>query len=220
LLSNPGFYISIIFLLLTSLTGILYVFKTRKINKYLPIIIYFDCKGFEEKDNPDKYFLEKPSSQDNGNIDVDQPERKNESLTIEERNILQLYENKATVTDREDILINNKVELNSSHKKNTNNDMTNITVERTITLQDYEELTPAKQLTYDKRKNLSFLKDQLAIDHPLFSLLFKRSLIDPLFLRVYQLVFSLSMQFAANAMFYTDSYIDKRLNNQAQVHTN
>ena len=45
----------------------------------------------------------------------------------------------------------------------------------------------------------------------------ERSLFDPLFLRIVKLVFSLSMQLAVNAMFYTDSYIDKRLIDQDDV---
>jgi hypothetical protein len=219
LFSNPGFYVSIIFLLLACLAGVLYLYKTRKLNKLLPTIIYFDCQVYEKKDNPNTYFLEKPSSEDNDKIDDEKPETLNENTIRDEGNVLQLKENKAITTDREDIHINN-VEINESHKKNSNTNMANISVVRTITLQDYEELTPVKQLLYDKRKIFTFLKDQLALDHPLFSLIFKRSLMDPLFLRVYQLVFSLSMQFAANAMFYSDSYIDKRLINQAQVYTN
>jgi hypothetical protein len=63
---------------------------------------------------------------------------------------------------------------------------------------------------FDNRSTIHHLRDSLIIEHSFVSILLKKSLKDPLFIRVLKLEFGLSMQFAINAMLYTDDYIDKR----------
>jgi hypothetical protein len=79
--------------------------------------------------------------------------------------------------------------------------------EKIISVYDYEELNPADMIKYDKRTTYIFLKDKLITEHSLLSLIFKRSLKEPAFIRILKLNFSLSIQFALNGMLMTDDNI-------------
>jgi hypothetical protein len=88
---------------------------------------------------------------------------------------------------------------------------------RVISVEDYEELDHDLAIELDQRSALKYLWDMLVLEHSFISLIFKRSIIDPAFLRVVKLVFALSMQFAINAMFFTDQMISNRIGNQSSV---
>jgi hypothetical protein len=98
--------------------------------------------------------------------------------------------------DNHDIIVDNK----NQQEKN---------ITKIITLEDYEALDYIDSIKHDKRSNLKFFKDKLFVEHSLFSLIFKKSLKDPVYLRMLQTVFTLSLQFASNAILITDNFIDQ-----------
>lgn len=79
-----------------------------------------------------------------------------------------------------------------------------------VTLKDYEELSPQQALIYDRRSFLALYIDLLLDDHILLCVFFKKSLIDPIWVRIIFLVFNLSIIFAMNALFFTDDLIEAR----------
>lgn len=73
---------------------------------------------------------------------------------------------------------------------------------------------PAKvRLMVDKRSTCSFVWEDIKDNHPYLSLVFVTSIINPFFIRVITLMFSISISFSLNAMFFSASYID----NQAET---
>jgi hypothetical protein len=86
-----------------------------------------------------------------------------------------------------------------------------------ISLEDYESLEPLK-LFCDKRPFLTMFKDLLIQDHSLISLIFKRSLFDPFFIRLAKFVFEIHMQFVFNAVLFDDSLIEARIDNVQAVY--
>jgi hypothetical protein len=132
-------------------------------------------------------------------------------------NMLQLRENKdPIITDREIINISHNYNAPTT-KEIMHIDGVSLPSKKVITIPDYEELSPIELLKYDKRTTLHYLKDLMILDHPLLSLVFRKSLKDPMFMRILQMVFSFSMQFAINAMLYTDDVIDERQSAMAGV---
>jgi hypothetical protein len=126
---------------------------------------------------------------------------------------LKLKENNNEITENEIVHNTNKTNNNeiiiTTHNSITTHNNITTQVNEFKTLPDYEQLTPTELHIYDKRPIMTYLKDMLILDHPFLSLLFKRSLKDPSFIRMLRLVFSLSMQFAVSAMLYTDNLIDQ-----------
>src|SRR5690606_28479715 len=84
-----------------------------------------------------------------------------------------------------------------------------------ITLKDYDSLELGEIIDYDHRSSLKYIKDDIIINHSLVSVLFKTSILDPVYIRSTRLVFQISMNFAFNAILFTDNYIDARVNNKA-----
>jgi len=72
-------------------------------------------------------------------------------------------------------------------------------------------LKPADQLKYDNRNFIEYMRDSLLDDHPLFSI-FKKSLKNPIEIRVLFFFTSLNLNFATNALLFSDEYIDQRAN--------
>jgi hypothetical protein len=164
---------------------------------------------------------------DNGNYNDNDNHHKDTSRELKATetnvNVLNLRENQANYT-----------QVNDAHGANNfvghSNDVTQVKhdismnnkakkEEKIVTLLDYEALKPLELLQYDKRTTLTFFKDVIVTEHSLFALLFKRSLSDPTFIRLPQLVFTLSMQFCLNAMLITDATIDQNANQPSQVTT-
>jgi hypothetical protein len=139
------------------------------------------------------------------------------NLNIEgkEGEVLNLKENVQAITsERNNININN-----SAH--NTHNNQPEVAqpvFKRPITISDYEELDPKELLEFDQRTTLTYLKDLMILEHTILSLFFFKSLKFPLFMRVLKVVFNISMQFAVNAMLYTDDVIDARQTNKENVY--
>ena len=76
-----------------------------------------------------------------------------------------------------------------------------------VTLKDLEDLPPKEAILYDKRPFLILFVDFVLEDHILLVLFFKTSIMKPLWLRMINLDFNLSIIFAMNSMFYTDELI-------------
>jgi hypothetical protein len=79
-----------------------------------------------------------------------------------------------------------------------------------ITIKDYQELTIYELAFYDKRTFWLLYWDLLMEDHILLNVIFKRSIMDPLWIRLIYIVFNLSIMFALNALFFSDDLIDIR----------
>jgi hypothetical protein len=209
------------FLSIMLLSGLLYVYRFRGIEKSLNKLIYYDYRGYncDIVKKPEYYFLkpqgtpaEPPITIENRSITHNS--NKTSSPEKEQGVILQLRENKDPITtERENININN---VDNEDARVTKSDIIAVTKEL-ITIPDYEELSPNELLKLDKRSTLTYLKDLMILDHTILSLVFRKSLKEPLFIRVLQMVFSFSMQFAINAMLYTDDVIDQRQSKLANV---
>jgi hypothetical protein len=125
--------------------------------------------------------------------------------------ILQLNENK---TDNDhttnDVVMTNTCSGNTDGSKTQRVEISTQLSGNTVSIPDYEELTPKQLLKHDTRTTWAYLKDLIIVEHQVVSLVFRKSIKEPLFIRAWMLVFSLSMQFAFNALMYTDDVIDKR----------
>jgi len=82
-----------------------------------------------------------------------------------------------------------------------------------LTEKDFEEMEFEDLLGYDKRPYLRKVWINLRNENSLLSLIFKRSLIYPMHLRLFQFLFDFYIDCGANAIFYTDEYISKRFEN-------
>jgi hypothetical protein len=75
------------------------------------------------------------------------------------------------------------------------------------TLRDLEELPIEDQIKYDKRSFSRYYKDIFIENQCFFNAFYYKSLRKPQFLRVQMLVVSQSLNFALNALFYSDDVI-------------
>ena len=77
-----------------------------------------------------------------------------------------------------------------------------------ICQKDYLELSYTFIIKYDTRtfKEIYFIN--LITTHIVLSLFFKKSIIDPLLVRIIYLAFRISLLFTLGAIFYTDNYIN------------
>jgi hypothetical protein len=198
----------IFWLLATIAVAIIYSYKNRNLVKYIKKILYFDFRGYDPSfHDPSNYFLGNDA----------QAAHLFELATSDEcrgdnnqANVLQLREN--VNSER------NELHLQSLGSKTINTEQTKIkSKSNQISIPDYESLTPMDLLIYDKRSNFKYLTDILILEHPIISVILKRSLKDPLFLRLFKLLFSLSIVFGMNALTYTDSYIDMTQSNVDNV---
>jgi hypothetical protein len=80
------------------------------------------------------------------------------------------------------------------------------------TIKDYEDLSPYEAPLYDRRPFYILFWDMLKDEHVIINLIFKQSLIDPLWQRIIYFIFNLSVIFAMNALFFSDDLIDLRAN--------
>jgi hypothetical protein len=224
LISNPGFYIALILFIGSCIIAeILYLYKIKILAKNLQKIIYFDSKRY----NPDKisalaYF--------GGDLNINQKEterefqkenhseecKKENEQEKEQEQELQLRENKMeiknNIDNRNEIRVNNFIVTDNLEKTRAEKALNNF-----ITLQDYESLEGEESLMFDKRTYIQMLKDRLQLDHPVISLIFKKSMLDPIFIRLICFIFQYSLQFTINAMFFTDNLIATRINNSNNV---
>jgi hypothetical protein len=221
----------------TVVSGVLFLHNKRNIVKNMKKIIYNDCKHYDPKDMlADEYFLDELPQLENEKAKKNEKEERNENeiqngnnnehkdtsreLKSMETNInvLNLRDNEANYTQVNDAhQVNNFVGTQVKHDISIDNKAKKD--EKIVSLLDYETLSHHELLKYDKRTTFSFFKDVLITEHSLFTLLFKRSLKDPTFIKLLQLVFTLSMQFGLNAMLITNATIDQNANQPNQVTT-
>jgi membrane-associated HD superfamily phosphohydrolase len=180
-------------------------------------------KYFEEnsKENEPKELV---SENDNNDKHKDTSRELNPTELNNNNNVMQLKENELAAgadVDKDIKKNNNFIAQQTLEEGNSNNvkiSNTNVTqVERIITRQDYESLNPEDLVKYDKRSNLKFFTHIFIAEHSLMSVLFKKSLKEPIFIRFLKLIFSLSLQFFFIAVLITDADIDKRANNNVLV---
>ena len=79
------------------------------------------------------------------------------------------------------------------------------------TINDYIAMPVQLELITDKRSFCYFFKDKLLISHNLICL-FQKSLVTPLYIRLIELMFNISLQSAFNALFYSDYIINNKVN--------
>ncbi len=79
-----------------------------------------------------------------------------------------------------------------------------------ICLKDIDALYYDDTFKYDKRTFCQYYKDLLITEHPIISIFAKKSLFEPVWLRIIQFFHSLALNFSLNAVFYTDRYIELR----------
>lgn len=78
-----------------------------------------------------------------------------------------------------------------------------------ITLKDLECLVD-DEILFDKRTICEFFCDELK-KHLILGLFLRKSLMDPLTLRIAHVYFTLTLGFAFNAFFYSDDYIEAKV---------
>jgi hypothetical protein len=81
-----------------------------------------------------------------------------------------------------------------------------------FTLRDIDNLKAVDRIKYDKRSFYKYMRDILIDTHPILNLIFKRSLKDPVDIRVLFIFTSFNLTFAVNALLFSDGYIDQRAN--------
>jgi hypothetical protein len=237
--TNPGLYICIVLIVLTCASWAFFLLRFYKLENKLDRILYYDYKGYDGKYmDPYDYFVDDAIKKPKGgkisdrNVDLEKTVIiKPSDMTPEgdNANVMKLKENDGiniVSTDRNELNVNNYLsntivktdqytydEGKQVEKDIDINDLKDVKKPHSLrlaTLLDYAELDPSDSLIYDKRNTKMFLKDKLILDHPILSLIWNKSIKEPLFLRILQLEFSFSLQFAINAMLYTDGYIDMR----------
>jgi hypothetical protein len=121
---------------------------------------------------------------------------------------------------------NMMMKLNDTEKKinlnqqETSNSYNKVTEERyqelkyTPMMKDYEQMTIEELCENEKRSFCRYYWILLVDDHILLAAFLKKSLIKPYHIRITLLFFNISLEFAVNAFFYSDSYISKRHVNQ------
>jgi hypothetical protein len=212
--------------------------KTRNISIHLPKILYYDSKGYNPKEiNSIIYFTEKSDDKktEKGNINTKHSNEENQRETTrvlnnendicdgEKNTTLQLKENKdnntptQTLKVNENLKVNNFIENCASDKHvEDNNEPKSPEKSKLISYEDYK-LLEIYDLFLDKRSFIQCLKDLLIQNHSLISCIFKRSLLEPSFVRFIKLHFELNLQFAFCAVLFSDSFIEHRLNNPIGV---
>jgi len=77
------------------------------------------------------------------------------------------------------------------------------------TRKDLSSLSEEDKLKYDKRSFKEYFKDTLFEDHPMISLYYTKSLMEPLNLKISHLFITTSLNLFFNAAFYSDDYIER-----------
>lgn len=84
------------------------------------------------------------------------------------------------------------------------------------THRDYEDMTYDELLVHDKRTFCQYYYHTLKSDHMIISI-FSKSLINPYFIKISTLLFSIVLESALNAVFFSDDYISKRKHTTTQT---
>jgi hypothetical protein len=215
-------------------TALLIWYNRKTIFNYKREIIYNDCLHYEPNKMPYQDYFAKDSPKVITAKEVHpiqqetSRELNNNNNNNDDDNNNHQINNALHLKENENEQSNPKIEraVNNFFNQDTNPDKVIVTITnntenqqngKIITIRDYVELEPINALKYDNRTNFALFKDNLSTEHSLFSLLFKKSLRDPIYLRLAKLIFTLSMQFTFNAMLITDNDIDANTNDPSRV---
>jgi hypothetical protein len=202
---------------------ILYINKKKNLEENINKIIYCDSRGYDPVNmKVGEYFkvlIDKKSNQGKLKDTEDCQRDSTRELKIEvttKENKLQLKDNNFA---RENIpKVNNfiGIEINNIKDKDKEEEKKTPLKPKIISYCDYSLLKP-NELFLDQRTFIQCIKDILIQKHSLISCLFKKSLLEPSFVRYIKLHFELNLQFAFSAVLFSDSYIEKRLTHQITV---
>jgi hypothetical protein len=120
------------------------------------------------------------------------------------------------MNDKEGVAYNNFIVDAEDGKSSSTKDTRRMEDVR-VTIHDYHCLSMKESIVYDKRSFKNYLVDHIKEHHRLMSLIFKTSLIHPVFIRTNELIFEMSLQFSISALLFTDTYIDDRAKNPNNV---
>lgn len=76
------------------------------------------------------------------------------------------------------------------------------------TIKDFRLLNARRQLLIDKRGFCKFIQEDIKLNHSLLNLVYKKSILEPFFVRFILVMYNISVLLAMNAIFYTDGYLD------------
>jgi hypothetical protein len=228
---NLGLIIAIV--LAVSQTGLTIIFAFFRKQGNLETIIKQDCLFVENKSTHllNYHFLtRRMSTAPNAQLMTREPEDLNTS-----RNLNPDFPKRKSLDDKELKLKENRIEGFENAEANMANDDVNQGIgeevqiynnfvarrddvdvthnENTIlaggikiiTMRDYECLTPEEMFIYDKRNLLQYLGDNLIRRNLILSVIFKHSIIDPVYIRIAKIIFSFSMLFGTNAFLLSNS---------------
>jgi hypothetical protein len=165
------------------------------------------------EDNKTKDKFEKLKLRDN----VNSIENENEvNLTS---SILSWKKEKNTTNDNVNIKNNYVYDMNISRevKTDTKTKLASKKSQHIITMRDFNSLTLEERFTYDNRSIITYCKDSLIQHHSIISIIYKGSVVDPIFIRVAKLIFTLSLIFGINALLFTEYYIQLRATSTYEV---
>jgi hypothetical protein len=208
-------------------------------------IIHYDCKSYKPNLSKEDYFINQKI--DNSASQIVNPlpvqvgarmfenrsalERGTESHAFTSNNSPQKLNLKENVVENDlqqshsniqskdhSVAVNNFIEDDISSKKDSLEEKDK-KISVSITMQDYHSLTLKESIKFDKRTFKAYLADNIIENHKIINLIFKKSLLHPLFIRINELIFDLSLTFAINALLFSDNYIDARANDPHKVKT-
>jgi hypothetical protein len=205
----------LLFILGTILPGLFYSSIFHNLEKNLSRILYYDFRGFNpESLTAHEYFLRREVK---GDKEADKEFKDEECFEVE--NNLKLKENdvgnyQLKRSSTGDIIMNSIENGNQDDEMEKSNRFDS---RPRFTIGDYSALNPDDSILYDRRRTYEYLLDLITLEHPIANLIFKKSLKEPVFIKLLKLTFSLSLQFGLNAVLFTDYYIDKRQEDQDSV---
>jgi hypothetical protein len=243
---NIGFIVAFSLLGLWLILTLILVLCKKNISKHLRSIIYQDCVMFDRMSVPiDRYFIrgdlnktidEKkethPPAEVNSSRGVQTRRGTTERLRINNNhnnnnsieNIEAIERTNCEIGNTRDLHTNVIVHNNFVETKQTTTNSNihpvkekRIQFNHEVTMADYESLYLSEQIIYDKRTFPKYLSDILVSRNQLASVFLKYSLVDPVHIRVTRLIFSYSLLFGINALFFTETYIDTLTTDQHKV---
>jgi uncharacterized protein (DUF2344 family) len=173
-----------------------------------------DYKSINKDINEEKEIIRKVAE------DAEKPSNENESVNNKNSNVFTeevVLEEK--ITDGKNITLFTNVKPGNRSRISPKPSSSTGDFDNKLSLRDVNSLWAFELVKYDKRSISHIYLDYLS-ERTLLSLILKKSVIEPLWLRFsYSLLF-LSILFTINAMMYSDEYIDARLTLPQKVRVN
>jgi hypothetical protein len=96
-------------------------------------------------------------------------------------------------------------------------DNENVTEYKWITYHDYKTVVSERLFSYDNRRYLKYVKDELVQHHSLVKVILKRSLVEPYYIVTAKFLFKINIICFLNAICLIDSLIENRASNPSRV---